>query len=161
MLKTIFDVGNFSVVNHSSCVLHLRLGCVPSSALVSGDRGLGPLDRAEQPPATDKCRRPWTGLLCPPRSQRKCKNGRFPQRPGCPAMAQGVPSIPAVEPQLREVRFPHSSRGWSRMDPQPPKPSWREEGAHVRVRGRVKKRASFRRWALRLPQHQVTRRFCA
>lgn len=49
-------MGNFSVVNHCSVSSICNLGYAPSSALVSGNRGLGPLDGAEQAlRATDKC----------------------------------------------------------------------------------------------------------
>lgn len=134
-------MGYFSVVNCSSCVLHLQSWLCPSRALVSGDRGLGPLDRVEQPPG----RRPQTNTPRPPRppaSQTKHQKGRVPQRAWRPVMAKGVPHTPAVEPRPREVRPPHSSPGCSLVDPLHPKPSWWEEGAPVRV----KKSNSFRMW---------------
>lgn len=107
------------VVNCSSCVLHLRSWLCPSRALVSGDRGLGPLDKVEQPPG----RRPQTNTPrppCPPASQTKHQKGRVPQRAWRPVMAQGVPTHPRCGASAKKSQTPTFLSGMLPRGPSAP-----------------------------------------
>lgn len=140
------------------------LGCAPSSVLVSGNRALGPLDRAEQP-LPDKCSEAlgWVSVVRPAAPVGAPKES---------AERVGFPKGLSAQRLLKEVPTPHlwglrqeKSGAHIRLqmvlcNPSAPKPSWwgfPKVGQYMCGWGGVKKR----RWAPRLPQCQVTRGFCA